>query len=110
MAQQHPYMAQYGQQQQWMAYLAHQNATTTTAAPTTYALSPSYTTANANLPYIYQQAQVLQQQIMNPTYSTYPYPHPQQAQQPYLLPQQKQQPHQPSPLLMYSINDLHQNP
>ncbi|GAN08902.1 kinase-like protein [Mucor ambiguus] len=111
-AQQHPYMAQYGQQQQWMAYLAQQNATNATttqaiAAPTTYALSPSYT--NASLPYIYQQAQVLQQQIMNPTYTAYPYQHPQQ--QPYLLPQQKQpQPQQhPSPLLMYSINDLHQN-
>ncbi|KAK4510244.1 p23 chaperone protein wos2 [Mucor velutinosus] len=114
-AQQHPYMTQYGQQQQqqWMAYLAQQNATNATTtqtitAPSTYALSPSYTT-NANLPYIYQQAQALQQQILHPTYSTYPYQHPQQ--QPYLLPQQKQpQPQQhPSPLLMYSINDLHQN-
>lgn len=95
-AQQHPYMTQYSQQQQqqqqWMAYLAQQNATNAAAtqaitAPTTYALSPSNTT-NANLPYIYQQAQALQQQIMNPTFSTYPYQHPQH--QPYLLPQQKQ--------------------
>lgn len=104
------YMAQY-EQQQWMAYLAQHNATNATAtqsiaAPAAYPVSPSYTT-NANLPYIYQQAQALQQQILNPTYTTYPY------QQPYLLPQQKQQQQQQqlhqSPLLMYSINDHHQN-
>lgn len=107
MTQPQTYMTQY-EQQQWMAYLAQHNTTNATAtqsivAPVAYALSPSYAT-NANLPYIYQQAQALQQQIMNPTYTTYPY------QQPYLLPQQKQQQqlHQ-SPLLMYSINNHHQN-
>lgn len=104
--QQHPYITQYNQQQ-WMAYLAQHNVTNaatsqTIAAPTTYALSPSYTT-NANLPYIYQQAQVMRQQIMNPTYSAYPYHHPPQ-QQPYLLPQQKQpQPQQHPSHLCWSL-------
>lgn len=102
--QQHPYMTQqYGQQ--LMAYIAQTTQNTTTlpvTAPTNYSLSPSY--SNANLPYIYQQAQQLQHQIISPNYAAYPYQH--QHQQQY----QQQHKHLQSPLLMYSINDNHHSP
>lgn len=113
--QQHSYMTQqYGQQ--LMAYIAQttQNTTTQPAiASSNYALSPPY--SNANLPYIYQQAQQLQQHIISPNYAAYPYQHQHQQQQQYQQQQQHQhqqhqQKHLQSPLLMYSINDSHHSP